>query len=245
MLAVQKDVYSAYHRFLAQQSVGAKGASQTAVSLLKDWNGQMEKDQPAPMLASLLSEQLRMEIGKRAAGHPVPADSPFTAAAVEQLLRTRPREWFADWDAVIVRALNAALDEGSRMQGRNPQSWRYGRMITLNLRHPVLSRIPYLSEIPLIGRYLSFGTGEALMSGASTTVKQTTARLGPSMRFVADLSDWDKSLNNLTLGQSGHVFSSHFKDQWSAYWAGTSFPMRWKVSGGDVLAVRPVSPARD
>lgn len=237
MLAIQRDVYSAYHDFLAQQAVSVRGADPDAVAILREWNGQMDKDQVAPMIAELLSQQLRLEIGKRAVGRTIPADSPFKAAAVERVLRQRSREWFTDWNAVIARALNAALEEGRRLQGRNMTAWRYGRMLAKNLNHPVISRLPW------IGPY--FGTGEYLMSGGTTTVKQTTARLGPSMRFIADLSDWDKSLNNLTLGESGHVLSSHFKDQWKAYWTGTSFPMRWTVSGGDVLEMRPVSSKRD
>ena len=35
------------------------------------------------------------------------------------------------------------------------------------------------------------------MSGSPTTVKQTTARLAPSMRMDADLGDWDRSLLNV------------------------------------------------
>jgi penicillin amidase len=78
------------------------------------------------------------------------------------------------------------------------------------------------------------------MSGASTTVKQTTRRLGPSMRFVADLSNWENSLHNVSIGQSGQPFSRHFKDQWEAYFSGHSFPMRYsRVTGGDVLRVVP------
>jgi penicillin G amidase len=62
------------------------------------------------------------------------------------------------------------------------------------------------------------------------------------MRFVADTGDWTRSLANITLGESGHVLSRHYKDQWRAYWAGTSFPMLWgqqASSGGDVLRVSP------
>ena len=47
------------------------------------------------------------------------------------------------------------------------------------------------------------------------------------MRFVADLSDWDRSLNNITIGESGQFLSRHFKDQWDAYYAGRSFPMQF------------------
>jgi hypothetical protein len=63
--------------------------------------------------------------------------------------------------------------------------------------------------------------------------------LGPSMRFVADLSNWDNSWNNVTIGQSGHVFSGQFRNQWNAYYAGRSFPMRFDNVSGDVLTLQP------
>jgi penicillin amidase len=78
------------------------------------------------------------------------------------------------------------------------------------------------------------------MSGSSTTVKQTSQRLGPSMRMVIDLSDLDHSLANLTIGESGHLLSGHYKDQWNAYWSGQSFPMEFhQVQAKDVLRVSP------
>jgi penicillin amidase len=71
-------------------------------------------------------------------------------------------------------------------------------------------------------------------------VKQTTRRLGPSMRFIADLSDWENSLHNITIGQSGQPFSSHFRDQWDAYYAGRSFAMEFgKVKAVSTLEIRP------
>ena len=65
------------------------------------------------------------------------------------------------------------------------------------------------------------------MSGGATTVKQTTARLGPSERMDASLGDWDASLMNIPIGQSGNIASSHYKDQWEAYYYGRSFPMQF------------------
>ena len=82
--------------------------------------------------------------------------------------------------------------------------------------------------------------GPVRMSGSSTTVKQTTRKLGPSMRFVADLSDWDKSLNNITVGESGQILSPHYRDQWDAYYVGRSFPMQFrKVDAQQTLTVNP------
>ncbi len=65
ILAVQKDVYSAYDHFLAQQILAAvdrHGSKDplvsAAVEVLRRWNGQMEKDQAAPMITELLSSQI-------------------------------------------------------------------------------------------------------------------------------------------------------------------------------------------
>jgi penicillin amidase len=60
------------------------------------------------------------------------------------------------------------------------------------------------------------------------------------MRWVADLSNWDTSLNNVVVGASGHVLSGHFRDQWKAYWAGTSFPLPFaKVEAKNTLELVP------
>jgi penicillin amidase len=231
MLTIQKDVYSPLLHFIGQQVVGAKGADPQVVEIMKGWNGQMDKDQAAPMIASLTYDQVRANVAKRAAGRAVAWDTRLATAVVERLLRERPKEWFADWDEAVNTAVRESLAEGRRLQGRNPTAWKYGDLISLELRHPVISQIPW------IGRY--FNIGPVLMSGSSTTVKQTTKRIGPSMRFVADLSNWDKSVNNIAIGQSGHVLSGHYRDQWTNYWTGRSFPMRWTNPQGDVLQVVP------
>ena len=120
------------------------------------------------------------------------------------------------------------------MQGSSPDKWRGGAYLQLTLSHPIFSQIPWA------GPWFRLGPTE--MQGHSTTVKQTTRRLGPSMRFVADLAKWDGSWNNITVGESGHPFSSHFKDQWKSYLAGTSFPMQFdKVEAKETLKLAPAS----
>jgi penicillin amidase len=78
------------------------------------------------------------------------------------------------------------------------------------------------------------------MSGGTTTVKQTTRTLAPSMRMNADLGDWDRSLLNILTGQSGEILSSHYRDQWQAYYEARSFPMQFgKVEAKSTLVFRP------
>lgn len=223
MLVVQKDVYSSFEHFLAHRIVAAADrvrapGLEEAVSLLRGWNGQMEKDLAAPLIVSLAYLHMRRAVAERAAPKQGALYTHFMAPSViERLLRERPEGWFADWDKAVLAAFSDALDEGRRRQGRTIGKWRYGAYLRLNLAHPVGH------HLPLVGRY--FDLGPFPLSGSGTTVKQTTARAAPSMRMVADLSAWDNSLLNLPVGESGHVLSRHYKDQWEHHYTGRSFPM--------------------
>lgn len=238
-LAIQKDVYSAFCHYLARAVIAAydrrNNASLTeAISVLRPWNGQMDKDQAAPMIAVLAYQHLRRIVADSASpGKGAIYETQMAPAVVENLLRTRPGGWFADYDQTLLTALTDALDEGRRMQGPNIRNWKYGRYLELLVAHPIGHRIQPLA------RY--FDLGPAPMSGSSTTVKQTTARLGPSMRMNADPGDWERSLMNVPIGQSGHLLSSHYKDQWDAYYNGRSFPMQFnRVEAKSVLRFVPL-----
>ena len=238
MLAVEKDVYSSFSHFLAGQVVAAcdrrkpnKPELKDAVALLRSWNGQMEKRTAAPLLIALVWDHLRQMVAERAAPGKADLYSPQMAPAVmEKILEDGGRGWFQDKDEALVRALDAAYEEGRKGQGSDVNRWDYGKALELTIKHPVGG------ELPLLGGY--FNVGPVEMSGSSTTIKQTTLKLGPSMRFIADLSDWDHSLNNITIGESGQFLSRHYKDQWDAYYAGRSFPMQFrKVDGKATLVV--------
>jgi penicillin amidase len=273
MLRVQKDVYSAYDYFLAQQVVaaarkrsGKNNDVREAVEVLRRWNGQMDKNEAAPMITELLSNQMGTDLvsslllpqvmsaaqkqmksqpqnavtknGERARGvllaGPNPPDILPRPQIIEKLLRTRPSGWVVkdDWDQWMLQILSRALLLGRQRQGSPVSKWRWGRMLQWDLTHPVGK------QLPLVNGFFDIGPVE--MSGAGTTVKQTTGTLGPSERMVVDLGDLDKSVQNLPVGESGMVASKHYKDQWPAYYAGKSFPMEFEhVETKEVLHVRP------
>jgi penicillin amidase len=244
LLPVQKDVYSAFSKFLAEQTVAAytkrnahNPALENAVALLRAWNGQMDKDEAAPFLATLIYQHARTALAERAApGKAALYDFPMSPAVIERLLRERPDGWFASYDEMLLRAFVDAVEEGTRMQGRDVKRWRYGSYLRVSINHPIIH------QVPLVGKY--FDIGPVPMSGSSTTVKQTTHRLAPSMRMNADLGDWDRSLLNILTGQSGQILSTHYRDQWRAYYNGTSFPMQFgKVEAQSTLTFEPAEPA--
>jgi len=239
-LAVQKDVYSSFDRFLAQTLVTAyqrRGNGRvdlaSAVALLRNWNGQMDKDRPEPLMISLAFQHFRKAVAEVASpGKGALYETQMAPAVIENLLRERPAGWFSNYDDALIRGFADALDEGRRMQGNDVSKWYYGKYLELTIAHPIGHNLPFLATY--------FDVGPVWMSGSSTSVKQTTRRLGPSMRMNTDLGNWDQSLMNLPIGESGHVLSRHYKDQWYAYYYATSFPMQFKkVEAKSVLEFVP------
>lgn len=244
MLSVQKDVYSGYLSFLAHQAVQAwdkhpnsSVQMRAAADTLRNWNGQTEKKTAAPLVATLLDNELRKAAAKAAAPGAAPGTedeyaSRMAPVVVEKLLRERPAGWFKNYDDLLIDSLAAAVSAGEKLQGSNVAAWDYGQTIELHLVHPVAG------QLPVIGRY--FNIGPVPMSGSSTSIKQTVQRLGPSLRMVIDLSHLDRSQANIVTGESGNVLSKHYKDQWGAYYGGTSFPMQFdKIDAKDTLVVNP------
>lgn len=242
MLVIQKDVYSAFSHWLAREIVrawgtraAAKPAAAEAIEVLRSWGGQMEKNEAAPAIVVFTERKLKLAVAERAAKGKGQLYNFLTATAVlEKLFTERPAGWFLDYDQTLVAAFVDAVDEAAKTYGSSPKRWNWGAVNQLRLAHPVLS------QLPLVGGYFRI---DAPMSGSPTTVKQiaqySANKLGPSMRLIADLANWDASLANLTIGQSGHRLSSHYKDQWDAYYVGKSFPMEFgKVEVKATLEVR-------
>ncbi len=230
MIAVQKDVYSGFEKFMAGQVVAAydkrhahEPEMEDAITLLRRWDGQMDKDAAAPLLADLLFHYVRTAVAERASpGNGAAYEIQISSAVVETLLRQRPAGWFRDYDETILRAFVDALAEGRRMQGHDVKKWRWGKYLSVTIENPVVHRIPY------VGNY--FDIVATPMSGAGTTVKQTSQKIAPSMRMTADLGDWNRSLMNVQIGQSGQVLSGHYRDEWLDWYYGRTEPMEWKTN---------------
>ncbi len=223
-LRIQTDVYSPFAHRLARVLVEAIDRRRPsnpdlvwAAELLRTWDGTFEPYSQAPVLVTLAYGRLLHSLVAAVAGEKAALySSQMGTVFVDQLLAARPPGWTRDYDDLLLKSLSLAAGEVRT----NPAAVMWGRWLETTIEHPVGHQIPFLRRW--------FDIGPFAPAGSTTTVKQTTQRLGPSMRLVVDLADFDRSLHNLTTGQSGQPLSPHYKDQWIAYYEGRSFPLTFR-----------------
>jgi penicillin amidase len=230
MLRIQSDILTLEDGWLAKQLLAAavkqppsSPDTEFALSVLKSWDGEAHADSAATLILevtrqALLSHILKPKLGDDLSGYRWPMSTIFLQNVLDQGL-TR---WLPPGDANFDMTLMESLDEGVRqipsmVHSRNHAAWRWGDTIPLTFHHPLSGGLPFVGRLLDVGPFPQAGTG--------TTVKQTTPYVGPSMRMVVDFADLDKSVQNITLGESGQFLSPYYRDQFSAWYDGKSFPM--------------------
>ena len=224
-LRIQTDVYSPFaHAFTLAllAAVERRHPSDPAVisvaAQLRAWDCQFRAEETIPVLMAItynhfLGYLVEAAVHDRAGQY----TSQMSTAFVERILATRPAGWTKDYDELLVRSLERGLHDVRGLPTASTANW--GQYLETTLAHPVGHGIPFLRRW--------FDIGPFPQAGTTTTVKQTTTRMGPSMRMIVDLGNLDNSLHNITTGESGQPFSPHYKDQWQAYYDGRSFPMQF------------------
>jgi penicillin amidase len=225
LLSVQTDVYSEVdqeigHRlaYAIDHTPGADDRLHKAADLMRSWDGRLTTDSAA---ASIIDQArtafwplvLEPKLGKDA----IQYDWSESNFAEEEIIMHGSLDWlppgFKNWDALLTEAVRKGMDKG-----RAPVDvarWNYGSWHVVDIEHPLSG------FLPLIGRIA--GTGAQPLSGDTTTVKQVGRDFGPSQRFTMDWSNIDGSTENIVLGESGNPLSPYFRDQWPAYYGGTTF----------------------
>jgi len=230
-IQVETDVYSYPHVQLANELTKARykvrPADPRTSQLLRAvaaWKGRAATDSVVmsfleftrrALLYNLLHPHLGANVDKYA----------WMRAGVflEKALRERPARWlppaFHNYDELLISSADLAVKQLSIQSHTNDfQQWEWGAFNQLRMYHP-------LGREGLLRRMLSIGP--LPISGSIFSVKQIARTFGPSMRFVADLSNFDGSLMNTTMGQSGQYLSPNYRDQFDAWFDGRGIPSRF------------------
>lgn len=232
MLDLENDIYSDFDRFCAERLVyavdharQASPRAHQAAELMRGWDGRMTADSAAAAIEVLSRIALRRlllgpKLGDLVADRNNPTKVPdMDAVAMEDMLLKQPKRWLPDkyptYDDLLATAVDNVVSD--RSAPKELSKWRYGSLFPLTLSHPIFGRVPLLRHWA--------GPGVVPQSGGTYTVKQVGPAFGPSERMTVDFADLDRSTLNLVTGESGQIFSRHFRDQWSAWYEGRTFEL--------------------
>jgi penicillin amidase len=210
---------------LAEQLVRASQAAkpkdaqaQQLIARLAGWDGRAPADSVETAFVEYTRRTLLRELLEPHLGPKMALYEWRDAVFVEKVLTERPARWlppkFKSYDDLLM----ASADQGVTSLGRDARkaetsAWRWGRLNALVMLHP-------LGRWGLQQRLL--GVGPMEQPGTVYCIRAAQSSHGPTMRFVADLGEWDNSLMNITLGESGQYGSPHYRDQFSAWFEGRS-----------------------
>ena len=230
MLRVQSDIFSLQDKDLAGELLNAAKShapetddAKYALSLLANWDGEANAGSAATLICEVTRHALLGRILKPKLGDETEIYSwPLATVFLENAMRNNWTRWLppgdADFNDTLIKSLEGGIAEIPGMVGsNNHDAWKWGNTIPLTFQNRLTIAFPILAS--------RLNVGPVPQAGTKTTVKQTTPVLGPSMRMVVDLSDFEKSVQNITLGESGHPLSPYYKDQFDAWYHGRSFPM--------------------
>jgi penicillin amidase len=222
--AIQADVVQEFNIILAKALVKAATnvkpvdpRTNKLIGMIANWDGHMT---PASVEATFVDQ-----VGA-AFGHillqPYYGETTATGGEIflERILREQPADWLppgtTNYDVLLIASADRAVaDLTNSMNQKDIAAWTWGNRNKLLMTHP-LGASGILAKI--------FSIGPVAHAGGPGCIDALGRSEGPSMRLVADLSNWDNSFMEITTGESGQLGSDHYSDQYPSWFARTPLP---------------------
>jgi penicillin amidase len=208
----------------------------TALSLLADWNGEMNEHLPEPLIYSAWLRAIQTRLIRDELGPLVEEFTHVEPLFIERVYRDI--EGASVWcdviqsapvetcDQIASRALDDALVWLSDNFNRDPNALRWGDAHQATHDHAVLGKIPVLHYFANIHQSTSGGDNTLLRGrtrGGDVDPFQNVHAAG--YRSVVDFADPDSSVFVTSTGQSGHFLSRHYDDLGQLWRLGEYVPM--------------------
>ena len=153
-------------------------------------------------------------------------------------------------DEMITKAFHQAITSLENQFGEDMEKWHWEKAITVNHKH-VFDKIAILKGFFNVGPFTTNGGNEVINNQIfplnESGIYQVKA--GPSTRRIIDFSAVENSVSILPTGQSGNVFSKHYKDQAEKYLDGKYVKMMLNKEeiklSRDKLILKPVQTKMD
>lgn len=218
---------------------------QGLVARMKAWDGQMAVDRGEPLIMMAWFREMTRRTFADDLGPAFDGWFKLRVKAMERLADGRTaRPWCDDLATpetescgeILVASLDGAIADLKVRYGEDIDAWRWGKAHMAVGMHRPFGAVPQLA--PLFNVEIEHGGGPFTLDRGATEIANEKAPYanthGSSYRGIFDFADLDRSTYIQTTGQSGNVFSRHYRD----------FAERWaRVEGFTIPATGPAEPA--
>lgn len=212
-----------------------------AVTILKNWSGFYGKDEVGPVIYNRVIYEFQKntfkdEMGK---GYAQLENTPLIEKVLPVQAKREKSVWWDDVttsekietkEDIITKSFKKAFSSLKYQLGENVEDWKWNRVASVEYEHPIGKAGGVLRSLFNVGPFRTRGGDQVINNQIynidSTGVYKITA--GPSTRRIIDFSDVENSIAILPTGQSGNVFSEHYKDQAQKYVDGDFVKMKLK-----------------
>lgn len=202
---------------------------QEALQNLKDWNGEYKKEDTAPtiynrFLYEFLEGTFKDELGE---SFPMFMQTPLMKKMIAVQAKKAVSVWFDDVTTepketksdIVQRSFVNAISFLENQLGDTVSLWSWSKVISVEHGHALAAGGETLRKIFNVGPF-SMDGGNEVINNQLFTLNETgiyKVKAGPSTRRVIDFSNIENSVSILPTGQSGNIFSKHYKDQAQKY----------------------------
>ena len=182
-----------------------------SVPAFEKWDGQLTVDSRVAPLVAETRIAFRTKIINAAIGEERAKSFGWSNfdTTLDRIITEQPAEWLPKEFKSYAELLRACYAEArqalTKRLGADESNWTWGNRSKANFPHP-------LAQAPLVGLQFAIPSfpqaGTPFLLGATVNVGTSV-----SMRLIADPSDWDKTQQSITLGESGIPNTPHWKDQ--------------------------------
>jgi penicillin G amidase len=128
-------------------------------------------------------------------------------------------------DELVRKTFAKAVERTKKLLGDDPASWRWGKLHTARLEHPLASLGSAFAEAFNLN---AVARGGDVNSPNNTRHDDNFRQVhGASYREIFDLADWDRGVATSVPGQSGQRGSPHYADLLPLWAQGEYFPLAY------------------
>jgi penicillin amidase len=217
-LAIQGDTYSYPDAIFATELLKLGEAIESnewreMVEKLRGWDGHSSAESTVLPLVFEMRKAFRDRLLSNAVGTERAQLYEWRneGTLIDRLITERPDSWlpaeFDSYEQLALACYREALARLTDKLGPDRDQWTWGRLAQIRFPHP-------LERLGPPGAKFATPTMPQHTDGSMPAVN---AGSRVSMRFIADLSDWDATQLCLPLGESGKPSSEHHADQFDEW----------------------------